>query len=171
MPSLVIHTPKKRLLLMMFGSIAFVAIGIWMLTLPANEIGLKGALAAYVGIPFFGFCAFFFLSRLLSPKPALVIDDSGFLDNASAVGAGLIPWAEISGVRVSAFRNQRFLAVYVNDPEKYLSRANPIKRSVMRANQSMVGTAITIPLSALSVSAEELLLVLGKHLRSGAVDG
>jgi hypothetical protein len=108
---------------------------------------------------------------LLSPKPALVIDDSGFLDNASAVGAGLIPWAEICGVRVSAFRNQRFLAVYVNDPEKYLSRANAIKRSVMRANQSMVGTAITIPLSALSVSAEELLLVLGKHLRSGAVDG
>jgi hypothetical protein len=171
MPSLVIHTPKMRLLRLMFSSIAFVAISIWMLTLPANEIGLKGTLAAYVGIPFFGLFCIYFLSRLLSPKPALVLDDSGFLDNASALGAGLIPWAEISSVRVSSFRNQRFLAVYINDPEKYFSRANPIKRTIMRANQSMVGTAITIPLSALSVSAEELLSVVGKHLRSVPVDG
>ena len=171
MPALVIHTPKKRLVLMLLVSVALVAICIWMLTLPAGAIGVKGTLAAYVGILLFGLVGFFFLSRLLSPKPAVVIDGSGLLDNASAVNAGLIPWAEIKDVRVSSFRNQRFLAIYVNDPEKYLSRANPIKRAVMRANQSMVGTAITIPLSALSVSSEELLSILGKYLPIGVVDG
>ena len=171
MPALAIYTPKKRLVLMTFGSVVFVAIGIWMLTFPPGEIGLKGSLGAYVGIPFFGLCGFFFLSRLLSPKPAVVIDETGLFDNASAVNAGLISWAEISGVRVSSFRNQRFLAVYVDDPEKYLRGANPVKRAVMRANQSMVGTAITIPLSALSVSSEELLSVVGKHLRSEVVEG
>lgn len=171
MPALVIHTPKKRLIRRMLVCVAFVAIFIWMLAFPAEEIGIDGTLAAYFGIPFFSFGGLFFLSRLLWPKPAVVVDDAGLLDNASAVSAGFIPWADISGVRISSVMNQQFLAVYVTDPEKYLRRANPLKRAVMRANQSGVGTAITIPLPNLSVSADELLSVVRKHLRTGVVAG
>lgn len=171
MPALAIYTPKKRLVFMLFASVVFVTIGIWILTLPAGKIGFKGTLAAYIGIPFFGFGGLFLFLRLLSPKPAVVIDDSGFLDNASAVSAGLIPWADISGVRVSSFRNQRFLAIYVDDPGKYISQANLLKRAIMCANQSMVGTAITIPLSVLSISSDDLLSVIGKYLRTGVVNG
>jgi len=171
MRALVIYTPKKQLIRDMLVSVAFVAISIWMLAFPAEEIGLDGTLAAYIGIPFFGLCGLFFLSRLLWPKPAVVVNDAGLLDNASAFGVGLIPWTEISGVRISSFMKQQFLAVYVADPEKYLNRANPLKRAIMRSTQSMIGTGITIPLSALPVSADELLSVVRKHLRTGVVDG
>ncbi|MBL8170301.1 MAG: hypothetical protein JNJ50_19235 [Acidobacteria bacterium] len=171
MRALVIYTPKKRLIRNMLVSVAFVAIGIWMLAFPAEEIGLDDTLAAYIGIPFFGFCGLFFLSRLLWPKPAVVVDEAGLLDNASACGVGLIPWTEIRDVRIASFMNQPFLAVYVADPEKYLRRANPLKRAIMRANQSWVGTVSNIPLSALSISADELHSVVRKHLRTGMVNG
>jgi hypothetical protein len=67
--------------------------------------------------------------------------------------------------------NQQSLAIYVADPEKYLRRANPLTRAIMRSTQSMIGTAIIIPLSALPVSADELLSVVGRHLRTKVVDG
>jgi hypothetical protein len=170
MQAIVIHTPKKDLALMVLGSFVFVAICIWILTGPSIGIVwlIIGTPTAYVGILFFGFTGFFSLSRLLLPKPAFVIDDVGFLDNSSAVSVGFIPWADISGVHVSSLQNQRFLAVSVDDAEKYLNRVNPLKRALMRVNQSMVGTVINISLSALPVSEEEFLSVIRKHLRTGA---
>lgn len=171
MRALVIYTPKKKLIRIAIVSTAFVATFIWMLAFPTEEVGLLDTVAAYLGIPLFGLAGLFSLSRLLWPKPAVVVDEAGLLDNASACGVGLIPWTEISDVRISSFMNQQSLAIYVTDPEKYLRRANPLTRAIMRSTQSMIGTAIIIPLSALPVSADELHSVVRKHLRTGMVNG
>lgn len=167
MPALEIHTPKMRLVLMALGSAAFVVAGIFLLSVPEGEAGAKAKLAAFVGIPFFGLCGMFCLVRLGSPKPALIIDEAGLTDYASMVNAGFIPWRDIKEVQITGFGNHRFLAVHVIDSEKYLARCHPIKRAVMRVNQSMVGTAITIPLSALSIGADEVIASINSRLAAG----
>lgn len=168
MPDLVIYTPKKKLVYLLLISASAVVICIWELTFPAEKIGLIGSVAAYAGIPLSGLCVSFFLWRLLSPEPAVIINDTGLFDNASAISVGLIPWPEISRVQLSSFQNKSYLAVYVDDLGKYLRRANRVKRVIMRANQAMAGTAITIPIYVLSISSEEFLSVVEKHLRDGA---
>jgi hypothetical protein len=162
---LAVYLSKKKLAQMLLICVAFVVVSIGIIN---DEEDLSGKLAFYICIPVFGLMSAYFLSRLLSTKPALVLDSVGLLDNGSLVSAGLIPWSEITEVQSSFLGNAECLYVYVRDPEKILSRFNPVKRAVMRVNQSMVRTPITISLFGSSSSSQEIVATINRHLASRA---
>lgn len=167
MAPIVIYPSRSRVLLILLGSIAFVAGSAWMLTLPFQEIGIKGTIAAWLCVPFFGTTGLFALTRLFSNKPALTIDSAGITDNASGLSAGFIPWSDVTGAGIATFQKQKFLGISLRNPEDYLAKASSFKRLLMKTNSSWVGYVVNIPQVTLPVAVEDLLAHVNQYRQMG----
>src|SRR5947209_986342 len=53
-------------------------------------------LAGIAGVIWFGSVLVWSATRLFDPKPALIIDSEGIVDNVSVLSVGGIPWQEIT---------------------------------------------------------------------------
>lgn len=157
MTPVVIHPSRLRVGLLFVGSVLFVAGGVWLLMHPIRGDEAMGWLIGWASIVFFGAVALFAASRLVSRKPAITIDRAGITDNASGLSAGFIPWSDVVDAQLVKFQQQKFLGVSLRNPQDYLAKASPLKRTLMKANASLVGFVINIPQISLPVPLEELL--------------
>ncbi|MDB5121223.1 MAG: hypothetical protein JWN56_2441 [Sphingobacteriales bacterium] len=159
---------KIKLTLMLFGSIAFVAGGIWMI---ASPNGFTTSYRTYnpiwvfvVGLAsviFFGLCLIYIAKKLADGAPGLIINDQGINDNSSGVSAGLILWSDIKEIRMTEVVNQKFLMLIVFNPDQYISRQSSfIKRKAMEINYKSYGSPISISANGLKTSFDELFLLL-----------
>jgi hypothetical protein len=152
---------RMRLLLMLAGALAFVALGWWMIPNAGSARSsvryweLVMISAATIG--FFGWVGVALAVKLFDPRPGLVIDREGIFDNSSGVSAGHVPWSEIKRFHVTGVKRERFLTIVVADPEKYIRRASLLKRPWMRMNAKQFGGAIQIGANALRMDFEEML--------------
>lgn len=153
---IVIYPRRWKLVLFACGALGF--------TLAGLAIGLASdwrttptvVVATYIGVPFFGFGFLYLTFRLVVRKPALVVSDEGILDNASAVGAGLIRWDEVKDIRATSFGAERMLVIVPKDEAAILARQNLVKRLVMRMNKSLSGYIVCIPGNILPMPCDEL---------------
>jgi len=152
-----IYPKKLRLALMLLVAMGFV-IGAVQVLATHRGPALPTSAFALAAIVFFGACAAVIARKVFSERPSLCIDDKGLTDHASALGVGLIPWRDISGVQIVAASNQRFLQVNVHAPQAYLARANPLQRRMMALSQRVIKTdqVIFLPQATLSVPLEDI---------------
>ena len=168
----IIELSKTKVLLLIVGACAFVAIGLWMLQMDSAEIeaqrrfnnpllvhGIGG-----LSIVFFGICGVFGVKKLFDRKPGLVLSSAGIFDNSSGVSAGLIPWSEITGFSVFEVQKQKMLIVGVTNPEKYVEAGGSLKRALNRANFKMCGSPIAITSNSLKIGFNELLDFCNQYL-------
>ena len=153
------------------------AIGIWLLSLDEARIRSSHSFRLFfnnplyvhglglVSIVLFGTLALFFFKKLFDKKPGLVFNNSGIVDNASAVSAGFIPWSEVVGSEIFQMQRQKMLVIMVTDPQKYADRGTPLKRTLNKANYKMCGSPIIISSSALKISFSELLTIFNQYQR------
>lgn len=169
METKIIKFNKGRIITLLLMALAFVAVCIFIITQPIKISNLLKYLVGVLGILFFGAVFITMILKLASNKPAIIIDDKGVTDNASGVSAGLIEWQDILGVEITSVTNQLFISIYVRDPEKYMQNSSPVKKWMMKMNQSIQGTNINIPKTTLGDDFDELykLLVLELQLRNG----
>jgi hypothetical protein len=173
----IIELSKTKIVLGILGTCAFVAIGIWLLSLDEaiirssssyrllfNEPMYARALGL-LSIVIFGMLALFFFKKLFDKKPGLVFNNSGIVDNASAVPAGFIPWSEITGYDIFEMPQQKMLIIRVTDPEKYVDRGNAVQRKLNQANYKMCGSPITISANALKINFVELNSLFDQYQR------
>ncbi len=130
-----IELSKVKVLLLTLGSLAFVALGAWLISLDSAAIAAQSHRSPlYVhgiglaSIIFFGLTGISSFKKLFDTRPGLVLNSSGIVDNSSAVAAGFVPWAEISGAEAIQIRRQRILAIKLKDPQKYIERGNKLKQ-------------------------------------------
>jgi len=154
---------KTKITKGLLGSIAFVAIGLWLLIRqphignPVFDNALVKYGASVACIIFFGFTAFFFLKKLNDKKPGLVIDNDGIHDNSSATAIGLIPWYDITHIGVSSVMNQQFLIIGLRNPEEYIaSQTNLLKKKSFGFNYKNYGSPIAISANTLECNLYEL---------------
>lgn len=160
---LAIPLSKIKITLLLLGSVAFVAGGLWLWThaevvLHRSPLYVKGVAVAAVG--FFGLCGVFAVFKLFDSAPGLIIDSEGIFDNSSAIAAGRIPWSDISGFVVRTVERQRILTIEVRDPEKYVLRAHILKRPFVAWNSSHFGGPIQISANTLKMNFDELVRTL-----------
>ena len=168
----VIELSKVKVLLLIVGALAFVALGIWMLQLDSTWIESQRrfnspALVHGVGVAsivFFGLCAVAAVMKLFDRKPGLVLSSTGILDNSSSASAGLIPWSEVQGFDVLKIQRQRLLIVKLVAPDKYVEVGSAVKRSLNRMNLKMCGSPIAITSNSLKINFDELLDVCNSYL-------
>lgn len=175
---ILIPLSKTKLTLLLIGSIAFVAGGIWMVTSPN---GFATSYRTYnpvwvfavglASIVFFGLCLINIAKKLTDSAPGLIINDQGINDNSSGVSAGLILWSDIQEIRMTEVVNQKFLMLIVSNPDHYISRQTSfIKRKAMEINYRSYGSPISISVNGLKAKFDELFLLLQNELNERKVD-
>jgi hypothetical protein len=145
------------------GSVAFVLAGAWMIRRPDDPTAVLFGAAA---ILFFGASGIFAIVRIVRPTPAVVINDKGIFDNASAVGAGFIAWDEIEDIREYRFKNQVFLGIFPKQLDAILARQSAWKRLAIRANLALGGAPINIPQVALPMRVADLMREIRVRFRA-----
>lgn len=105
MAPLVFRAARRKLLVLLLGSLAFVASGVFILV---TGRGVGPTLTGLAGIAFFGMCAVVAIVQLFDARPRLVIDERGVLDRTLKVG--IITWADILDAEPMRVSNQPFIA-------------------------------------------------------------
>ena len=145
--------------------------------LTAAETSLWSMLLAAVGligVLFFGYAAYAHFQMLYSGKLAVEVDDEGIRDETSKLAVGLVRWKDITGFREHSTLGAKFITVDVANPDHYHNKARGgMARRMMKQNEKMVGSPITINMGNITVPRRELLRLLTeewnfqKSLRSG----
>ncbi|WP_258053335.1 STM3941 family protein [Streptomyces sp. Ru72] len=150
----------RRTSLTAFGSLAFVALGVWLLI---DHATLKGVLAGAAAVLFFGLCACVAIGRLLRRRPELVLTGEGL----THVMLGSIRWTEIAEVTVREIRvrstSQRVIELVLNDPDAYLARAPRTARIAGKANLRFGYSPATISATTLPVDLDEVVAAMRRH--------
>lgn len=108
---------------------------------------------------------FYFVYRLTSSKPILIISEEGIVDRSSLVGVGLIRWQEIIGVEPFFVGSQLFITVRTTDPEAVVARQrSPIKRWILRMSDRKGWGVAVITTNMLPVPAEDVLQAIRERL-------
>ena len=104
-------------------------------------------------------CALLLFYRLLMPKPALIIDNEGIVDNASAIvsGVGMIHWSEIAAILLYGSARQAYLVIVPHDMETLRTRQNVLSRTFVTVFARMLPSPISIPEWLLTMPAAEVL--------------
>ncbi|MEM7765695.1 MAG: STM3941 family protein [Pseudomonadota bacterium] len=173
-----IYRSKGKMLLLLLGALAFVAMGIWMLTLSGDDIRMGRRFnnpifvktIGIVAIVFFGFCAIFAFRKLLDSAPALIISSEGLVDNASGLAPGAIRWSEIADIGEYMVQGQRFIAILLVDPEPFVEKGSRLTRMLARANAGMSGTPVNISTNALRIDHDALLSLLHERWAASRTD-
>lgn len=158
---------KSKMVLMLLGALAFVAIGLWFVIDPPEIENsywgnpTKIAIVGYASILFFGLCAVYLVRKLPDNKPGLVIDDTGLTDNSGGLSGGHIPWTDIKNISVLEMHKQKLIMLEVKNPEDYISRQRSLlKRKGMQLNHKMYGTPLSISANGLKISFDDLMQLL-----------
>ncbi|MES2566264.1 MAG: STM3941 family protein [Bacteroidota bacterium] len=158
-----IQLSKIKLLLMLVGSLTFVALGLWLvINPPANQNYHRYSpttilIAGYASIIFFGLGVIIFIRKLADNKPGLIIDDLGLSDNSSGVSGGQILWSEILNISVLKVNSQKFVMLQVKNPEDYINRqTSAFKKKMMEVNFKMYGSPLSITSNGLKISFNDL---------------
>lgn len=145
----IIELSKTKIMLGVFGSLAFVALGIWLI--PRNPF------IGWLGVLFFAFAGIGWAKKLFSKKPGLVFNSIGIVINRNNFSIGLIPWSDITGFSIFEVRGSKMLVVLLNEPEKYIEVGSSIRRNLNKINYQMSGSPIAIASSTLKISFDELM--------------
>jgi hypothetical protein len=146
------------MLLILLGSIAFVAIGIWigttgvMLVLPIWEV----VLVVYFGVLFFAACGLYAAYRLVIRRPALEIDPAGITDASSAIGAGRLRWDDVDHVRLYSYSGQPMLGIVPRDIPLFLRRQGAVQRYLTKLSLTLGCSPINVPQVTIPMKVAEL---------------
>jgi hypothetical protein len=163
---IIIPLSKNKIWLLLLGSIAFVAMGFWMLSLDAAALAHQSAKyrnpllihgVGYACIVFFGLCIFVGIRKLFDDKPALIINAQGILDNVSRFSPHPVPWQDIQGFGVAEIHKQKMLVIFLDNPQRYLDNATSIQKIGFSANAKLVGSPWVITAATLKTNFDELL--------------
>ena len=162
---LVVYPPRKKLLLPILGCAVFVLIGIQMVTRPTETFHFqsKGMVVAigWVGLLFFGLGGLSLAIRALSPRPTLLIDQTGVTNRTNRASVPFIPWSDIVGTKISSVGDKDVLVIDVADPERLLATCrSPLRRSlVQKSFQDGYGVS-----SILEISVPQPLTTLQQRI-------
>jgi len=155
-----IYTSKKKSALLLIGSIAFVALGIWILLNAENLRGhsLVNQVMGVVGIIFFGFGIFVAIKRLLKSEIALIISKVGLNVNPKKSLSEFIRWEDILGFEEIKIRSTKFVIIGVRNPGFWLEKeTNAFRKKLMQFNTNNYGSPFNIAASGLDIDSNELI--------------
>jgi len=141
---------KKKISLLLLGSIGFVTFGLLFTLTPETFTSSRHSselLIRIIGIiswMFFGIVTVFGISKLFDKSAGLTIDDSGIIDNTNFTSVGFIKWEDIKKIKSGKSASTDFILIYVKNPKTYLEKTTIIKRKLMQGNKKRYGTPLSL---------------------------
>lgn len=172
MDEVVIKSNKKRIIVILFGMIFFLLVGLlgliylvpWLLSnyvgyLPYLAVALVVLVPAVAGIG-----VIVGTIRLFSTKYVLIINQEGIINKADFSKVGLIPWSNIDRIVLEKGRFNKVLRIFLKDTNQYLNNLSPFSRRGAELIQSRYGTPCSIDITALSGTSEEVYAKVQEYL-------
>ena len=142
---MIIYTNKKEALKMFLATLFCCIIFAFFAFFDMRE--LSGGSSAFDNVYFYWICrifccamltilvfaAAFSLKTLVSKKPLIEITPDALIDSSSAISLGKILWSDMEFV----FIKGAFFSIILKDPEKYLEKASPLKKLLIKWNMKM----------------------------------
>lgn len=153
MEKLVIKNSRWKYVLLLIGSLGFVAAGIWML--------IKGEWFGWLAILFFGSGIPIFIWQIADARPRLIIDEQGVLDRT--LGVGRIAWSDIEAAYVRSINGNDFICLELKNSEKYGQKLSKVKRAMASANRGLGFTDFNLNLSGVDARTDEIFELLMKY--------
>jgi hypothetical protein len=167
MQEILIPLSKKKLRLVFFIAIAFIAAGIFCTTLQDSlyfsDFGLTVTYKqlGYFFIAFFSIAALILAYKMWDKSPKLIIDNLGITDKT---GNTEIFWGDIVKLSVFESHGQRMLMVHVTNPQEYIDKqTKTFKRKSMWINYKMHGTPLCLNTNTLDISLDELIKIINER--------
>ncbi len=167
-----IYTSKKKSILMLIGSIIFIALGIWMLINANNFTGWKARnpiLTQGIGvisIIFFGFGIFVGIKRLIKTELALIIDSKGLNVNPKKSLSEYIEWKDILGFREIKIKSTRIIIIRVKNPDQWIEKEKSFfRRKLMQFNLNYYDSPFNISAAGLDIRYKELKDKLNSYFK------
>jgi hypothetical protein len=133
-------------------AIGFVATSILLVRVAHERV------VGWAGILVFGAAIPIFARQLLDSRPRLVIGDQGVFDRT--LGVGVIPWSEITGVRLATTAGNDFLCLEVRDPAMFTAHFGAVRRALMSGNRALGFAELNLNVSGLSLRSDEILALI-----------
>ncbi|HEY9833593.1 MAG TPA: STM3941 family protein [Stenomitos sp.] len=165
-----IYSSKKKSLLLLIGSIAFVVLGFWLLLEADNLTGWRARnpiITRGIGIAsilFFGLGVFVGIKRLIKSEIALIIDRKGLNVNPKKSLNEYINWSDINGFEEVKIQSTRIVIIGVKNPEYWLDKeTSGFRRKLMQFNISNYNSPFNIAASGLDISSDKLIETLNNY--------
>lgn len=162
--NIVIGPSRWRHVMLLLGSLAFVAGGVFILGMPPSrgESVQEQQTIGWGCIIFFGGCGLVGVWQLIDLRPRLIIDDDGIYDRT--LGVGRIPWEEIQGAYLLTVSGHDFICLELLDADRYLQRTNPVKRALAGAKTALGFAPISLNLSCVAADSRDILELILKRI-------
>ena len=158
--SLEIQLDKTKIIILIFSSMMFVALGIWFVTSFAGlQTEFSPLLIRIIGIAsilFFGLALFYSVPKYLDKNPGLIFTSKGIIDNSNGTSIGLIEWCDITDIKIIEIWKNKSILLQTNNPEKYIKKATKRQVNLMLANHKIYGTPLSITPQTLKIDFDEL---------------
>ena len=162
MTHLEIKSSRLKYVALLIGSFGFVAGGVFILLSGGPQwVGC-------ISIVFFGSGIPLFIWQILDRRPRLKIDDTGIVDRT--LGIGKILWEDIDGAYKKAIQGNDFICLKLRNQDQYLGKLTAVKKAMVKANEKLGFTPISLNLSGLSANTDqilELVLKMSEAKRKG----
>ena len=165
-----INSSKKKSLLLLISSIAFVVLGFWLLIEADNLTGWRGRNPIFtrgIGIAsilFFGLGVFIGIKRLIKSEIALIIDTKGLNVNPKKSMTEYIKWSDINGFEEIKIQSTRIVIIGVKNPDYWLEKeTSGFRRKLMQFNINNYNSPFNIAASGLDISSDKLIETLNNY--------
>lgn len=158
MEKLLIKNSRWKYVLLLIGSLGFVASGIWMV--------IEGKQFGWFAILFFGSGIPLSIWQIADSRPRLIIDEHGVLDRT--LGVGLIPWSDIEAAYVRSISGNDFICLELKNSEKYSQKLSKVKQAMAAANRKLGFTDFNLNLSGVDAKTEEVFELVMKYCQIDA---
>lgn len=165
-----IYSSKKKSFLLLIGSIAFVALGIWLLLDADNLTGWRAGNPIFtrvIGIAlilFFVLGIFIGMKRLIKSEIALIMDHQGLNLNPKKSLTEYLLWSEITGFEVVKIQSKRIVIIGVKNPDYWLDKEKSgVRRKLMQVNINNYNSPFNIAAFGLEIDSDKLIEKLNKY--------
>jgi hypothetical protein len=149
---------KPRALGLFALTVLLVGTSLWCTRLPdpmMRGVGWLGAAFFALGFPATG-------KMLLTAGPVLRLTAEGFEDRRNPFG--VIPWSAIKGAWIGQVYGQPLVSLELFDPDPFLAKLSPMKRSVALSNKAMGFSPVTLSTVGLAISANDLVEAVNRRV-------
>lgn len=167
---IVVGLSKRKLLLLLLGSVTLVAASSWMWASADTQDRYPPLLlwaVSILGNVFFGVGSMVAAKKLLDRQPGLMLDEQGIWYNTGVGAPREVRWANVRGFEVLDINRTRVLLVLVNNPQELLDQQRGWQQRLMRLNLQQYGTPYSISSTVLQIDFDELVKTVIDYYRAG----
>lgn len=158
-----IYTSKKKSILLLLGSILFVALCSFV-AFGILDISLYKRLVGIVGIAFFGLGIYVAIRQLIQNRLLLVIDDMGINVNPLKSDEKIL-WKHINGFPIVSISGTKIILIQVNNPQYWIDKeTNKIRKKLMEFNYGEYGSLFNLSSNSMQIKHKELVDLLNNRL-------